>query len=92
MVLHIEASYISFGSLFVTEILLCTFCSSQAPSTNAWGATGIKTDLVLRKHGLDSAAPLGKRAWHNLGLGRRTYASGNFEEMDIQSRETGESI
>lgn len=53
---------------------------------------GVRADLVLRKHRLGSMTPLGKRASSNLGLDRRTYASGNGEEMDIQSRETRESI
>lgn len=56
------------------------------------GALGVKVDLVLRKRRLGSVTPLGKPACHNLGLGRRTYASGNSEEMEIQNMETRESI
>lgn len=58
----------------------------------AYCAWAIKVDLVLRKRRSGSMAPLGKPAGHSLGLDRRTYASGNSEEMEIQSRETRESI
>lgn len=64
----------------------------KSPSPTACGVWSVKADLVLRKQRLDSMDPLGKHACHNLGLGRRTYASGNSEEMEIQSRETRESI
>lgn len=81
--------------LFYTHYLSLEFfhkCSSQAPSPAAYSAWRVRADLVLRKRRLDSMDPLGKLACHNLGLGRRTYASGNSEEMEIQSRETRESI
>lgn len=61
-------------------------------SSTACGAWGVEVDLVLRRRRPGIMTPLGKPACHNLGLGRRTYASGNSEEMEIQSRETRESI
>lgn len=66
----------------VVNLMLFSVCCSR----------GVEVDLVLRNHRLGSMIPLGKRASYNLGLDRRTYASGNCEEMDIQSRETRESI